>query len=110
MRAAVASCRCAWHAGVGCVGVSGQCFRANAGGHRQPGGHLHRARRRGLKNLARRGRRESEQLRSVLLDSVTHEFRSPLTAIKASVPRFSAAESFSGASFAEEKQELLTSR
>jgi len=29
--------------------------------------------------------RESEQLRSVLLDSVTHEFRSPLTAIKASV-------------------------
>jgi two-component system sensor histidine kinase KdpD len=29
--------------------------------------------------------RESEQLRSVLLDSVTHEFRTPLTAIKASV-------------------------
>ena len=29
--------------------------------------------------------RESEQLRSVLLDSVTHEFRSPLTSIKASV-------------------------
>jgi two-component system sensor histidine kinase KdpD len=29
--------------------------------------------------------RESEQLRSVLLDSVTHEFRSPLTAITASV-------------------------
>jgi len=28
--------------------------------------------------------RESEQLRSVLLDSVTHEFRTPLTAIKAS--------------------------
>ena len=29
--------------------------------------------------------REGEQLRSVLLDSVTHEFRTPLTAIKASV-------------------------
>lgn len=29
--------------------------------------------------------RESERLRSALLDSVTHEFRSPLTAIKASV-------------------------
>jgi two-component system sensor histidine kinase KdpD len=29
--------------------------------------------------------RESEQLRSLLLDSVTHEFRTPLTAIKASV-------------------------
>ena len=29
--------------------------------------------------------RESEQLRSALLDSVTHEFRTPLTAIKASV-------------------------
>jgi two-component system sensor histidine kinase KdpD len=29
--------------------------------------------------------RESEQLRSILLDSVTHEFRTPLTAIKASV-------------------------
>jgi len=29
--------------------------------------------------------RESDQLRSVLLDSVTHEFRTPLTAIKASV-------------------------
>jgi two-component system sensor histidine kinase KdpD len=29
--------------------------------------------------------RESEQLRSLLLDSVAHEFRTPLTAIKASV-------------------------
>jgi len=29
--------------------------------------------------------RESDQLRSALLDSVTHEFRTPLTAIKASV-------------------------
>ncbi|HEX6501886.1 MAG TPA: ATP-binding protein [Terriglobales bacterium] len=30
------------------------------------------------------GARESDRLRSVLLDSVTHEFRTPLTAIKAS--------------------------
>src|SRR5206468_3945602 len=29
--------------------------------------------------------RESEQLRSALLDSLTHEFRTPLTAVKASV-------------------------
>jgi two-component system, OmpR family, sensor histidine kinase KdpD len=48
--------------------------------------------------------RESEQLRSVLLDSVTHEFRTPLTAIKAS------ATSLLGNSVhtAEEKHELLT--
>jgi two-component system sensor histidine kinase KdpD len=29
--------------------------------------------------------RESESLRSVLLDAITHDFRSPLTSIKASV-------------------------
>ena len=48
--------------------------------------------------------RESEQLRSVLLDSVTHEFRTPLTAIKAS------ATSLLGNSThtSEEKHELLT--
>jgi two-component system sensor histidine kinase KdpD len=48
--------------------------------------------------------RESEQLRSVLLDSVTHEFRSPLTAIKASVTSLLGSPSHSP----EEKQELLT--
>jgi len=48
--------------------------------------------------------RESEQLRSALLDSVTHEFRTPLTGIKASVttmlsnPRLDEAQ----------RQELLT--
>ena len=36
--------------------------------------------------------RESEQLRSVLLDSVTHEFRTPLTSIKASATPCSARE------------------
>jgi len=48
--------------------------------------------------------RESEQLRSVLLDSVTHEFRTPLTAIKASVTALlgNTTHSF------EETQELLT--
>jgi two-component system, OmpR family, sensor histidine kinase KdpD len=48
--------------------------------------------------------RESEQLRSVLLDSVTHEFRSPLTAIKASVTSLLGRSSHTP----EERQELLT--
>src|ERR1700733_106540 len=48
--------------------------------------------------------RESEQLRSVLLDSVTHEFRSPLTAIKASVTSLLGSPNHSLG----EKQELLT--
>ncbi len=48
--------------------------------------------------------RESEQLRSVLLDSVTHEFRSPLTAIKASVTALLGSPNHSP----EERQELLT--
>jgi two-component system sensor histidine kinase KdpD len=48
--------------------------------------------------------RESEQLRSVLLDSVTHEFRSPLTAIKASVTSLLGSQIHSP----EEKLELLT--
>ena len=48
--------------------------------------------------------RESEQLRSLLLDSVTHEFRTPLTAIKASVTSLLTAPSLA----ADEKNELLT--
>lgn len=48
--------------------------------------------------------RESEQLRSILLDSVTHEFRTPLTAIKASVTSLLG----SGEHSPEEKHELLT--
>ena len=48
--------------------------------------------------------RESEQLRSILLDSVTHEFRTPLTAIKASVTSLLGA----GEHSAGERQELLT--
>jgi two-component system, OmpR family, sensor histidine kinase KdpD len=48
--------------------------------------------------------RESEQLRSVLLDSVTHEFRTPLTAIKASVTSLLGSSAHS----AEDRLELLT--
>ncbi len=48
--------------------------------------------------------RESEQLRSLLLDSVTHEFRTPLTAIKASVTSLLGSPNLSLA----EKEELLT--
>jgi two-component system sensor histidine kinase KdpD len=48
--------------------------------------------------------RESERLRSALLDSVTHEFRSPLTAIKASVTTLRSDTKLS----AEDQQELLT--
>ena len=48
--------------------------------------------------------RESEQLRSVLLDSVTHEFRTPLTAIKASATSLLG----SGTHSPEENHELLT--
>ncbi|HMD15893.1 MAG TPA: ATP-binding protein [Terriglobales bacterium] len=52
--------------------------------------------------------RESEQLRSVLLDSVTHEFRTPLTAIKASVTSLLGSPSQSSSHSPEERQELLT--
>jgi two-component system sensor histidine kinase KdpD len=48
--------------------------------------------------------RESEQLRAVLLDSVTHEFRTPLTAIKASVTSLLTSASLDPA----QRQELLT--
>lgn len=48
--------------------------------------------------------RESEQLRSLLLDSVTHEFRTPLTAIKASVTALLGSPGLQSA----EKEDLLT--
>lgn len=47
--------------------------------------------------------RESERLRSLLLDSVTHEFRTPLTSIKAS------AEMLLGDGMAEEERKELVS-
>ncbi len=52
--------------------------------------------------------RESEQLRSVLLDSVTHEFRTPLTAIKASVTSLLGSPRHPPSHTPEERQELLT--
>jgi len=53
--------------------------------------------------------RESEQLRSVLLDSVTHEFRTPLTAIKASVSSLLGSRSHLQEGHSpEETRELLT--
>jgi len=48
--------------------------------------------------------RESEQLRSALLDAVTHEFRTPLTAIKASVTAMLGSTTLQDP----ERQELLT--
>jgi len=48
--------------------------------------------------------RESERLRSALLDSVTHEFRTPLTSIKASVTTMLSDPELA----ASQRQELLT--
>ena len=48
--------------------------------------------------------RESERLRSALLDSVTHEFRTPLTSIKASVSSLLTQPQLAP----DERQELLT--
>ena len=48
--------------------------------------------------------RESERLRSALLDSVTHEFRTPLTSIKASVSSLLTQDQL----VPEQRQELLT--
>jgi len=48
--------------------------------------------------------REGEQLRSALLDSVTHEFRTPLTAIKASATSLLSNPALDAA----QRQELLT--
>jgi two-component system sensor histidine kinase KdpD len=62
-------------------------------------------RARAMENLSRtEAARESEQLRSVLLDSVTHEFRTPLTAIKVSVTSLLSNPGMNGA----QKEELLT--
>jgi two-component system sensor histidine kinase KdpD len=47
--------------------------------------------------------RESERLRSALLDSVTHEFRTPLTSIKASVTTLRSPAKLSG----EQQEDLL---
>ena len=60
---------------------------------------------RAVENLSRtEAARESEQFRSVLLDSITHEFRTPLTAIKASVTALLSSSRGDPA----QQQELLT--
>ena len=60
---------------------------------------------RAVENLSRtESARESEQFRSVLLDSITHEFRTPLTAIKASVTALLSSSRGDPA----QQQELLT--
>ena len=60
---------------------------------------------RAVENLSRtEASRESEQLRSVLLDSITHEFRTPLTAIKASVTSLLSSSGLDP----EQSRELLT--
>lgn len=60
---------------------------------------------RAVENLSRtEAARESEQFRSILLDSITHEFRTPLTAIKASVTSLLSNSPVD----AEQKRELLT--
>jgi two-component system sensor histidine kinase KdpD len=62
-------------------------------------------RARAVENLTRtEASRESERLRSALLDSITHEFRSPLTAIKASVTTLQS----SGALTVADRKDLLT--
>jgi two-component system, OmpR family, sensor histidine kinase KdpD len=48
--------------------------------------------------------RESEKLRSAILDSVTHEFRTPLTSIKASVTTMLSADNLESS----QRHELLT--
>lgn len=58
-----------------------------------------------VENLTRtEAARESERLRSALLDSVTHEFRTPLTSIKASVTTLLSTATLTP----EQRQDLLT--
>lgn len=61
-------------------------------------------RTRSIENVSRsEAARESEKLRSAILDSIAHEFRTPLTAIKASATTL-----LSGSLDNDQKQELLT--
>jgi two-component system, OmpR family, sensor histidine kinase KdpD len=58
-----------------------------------------------VETLARsEGAREGERLRSAILDSVTHEFRTPLTSIKASITSLLSTTGLS----ADDRQELMT--
>ena len=58
-----------------------------------------------VETLARsEGAREGERLRSAILDSVTHEFRTPLTSIKASITSLLSTTNLSP----DDRQELMT--
>ena len=58
-----------------------------------------------METLARsEAAREGERLRSAILDSVTHEFRTPLTSIKASITSLLSTTGLS----ADDRQELMT--
>ena len=62
-------------------------------------------RTRALENLSKtEASREGEKLRSAILDSITHEFRTPLTSIKASVTSMLSDANLDSA----QRQELLT--
>ena len=62
-------------------------------------------RTRALENLSKtEALREGEKLRSAILDSITHEFRTPLTSIKASVTSMLSDDNLNSA----QQQELLT--
>jgi two-component system sensor histidine kinase KdpD len=71
---------------VGALGVSGDDFSRETFDALGSLAGLAIERARALEALSRnRAEQEHERLRTALLDSVTHEFRTPLTAIKASV-------------------------
>ncbi len=89
---------------VGAIGVAGKLSRQTLDAM---GGLIAIAveRANAVENLARsEGSREGEKLRSAILDSVTHEFRTPLTAIKASITSLMSTTTLS----AGDRQELMT--
>jgi two-component system, OmpR family, sensor histidine kinase KdpD len=68
-----------------------------------------RARREAAKAITAEAARQSERLRAALLDSVAHEFRTPLTAIKAGVTTLLSDGSSSGAVLDDiQRRDLLT--
>ena len=84
--AAFASCPCAWVARrrqPGHLGTAAFARRPSRPWARSSPCPRTRARRRGARQDE--ASREGERLKSALLDSVTHDFRTPLTSIKASV-------------------------
>ena len=93
--------------GVRTVGAhrrGGQSFPPDPGGHGKPDRHRGRTRQRGGDADPFRSAREGERLRSAILDSVTHEFRTPLTAIKASITSLLSTPGLSP----DDRQELMT--